>query len=106
MALQKSKILSNGISGNYWKITSISVQPLSMSISVLLDLCVSETFKSNPLRVPKVFIFTLTHTEMGGDLRALAYTKILAEVNTVVTPATNTTPAVHRDEDLAGAASV
>lgn len=79
MALQKSKELPSGVSGNYWKIISTSVDrlksELSVKIALFKDKAASDAGKVN---LGKVHTFSGVHSKpaLAGDLTELGYEMI------------------------------
>lgn len=134
MAIQKSKTLASGATGNYWKVTSVTVNKQTMTLSAMMSLFMDSTHSTSAsLGLTKSFSFPVTKTDLSGDLIALAYKKINAQANTMKTtkaipgkpavpakpaaggkPATPAIPAVAAvaatsvatDPDLAGGTSV
>lgn len=79
MALQKSKTLENGVSGNHWKITFAGINVVNGAITVNADLAlfVSSVYKDTyPLALKKSFRFLCVGADITGDLREWAYEKI------------------------------
>ena len=81
MAIQKTKTLANGMTGNYWKITSVSVDKQSMKLKVTMALFVAQanTATSPIPTTNKLFTFTVTKVDLMGDLVALCYASIKAK---------------------------
>lgn len=81
MALIKSKTLTNGITGNYWRITSITVDKKSAEISVFvaIELFTSEAHReTSPIPDTKLTTrFVCTLEQATGNLLALCYQKII-----------------------------
>jgi hypothetical protein len=79
MALQKSKELPSGSSGNYWKIISVSVDrvklELSAKIALFKDKDSSDQGKK-PLGLVHTFSGIQTKEALSGDLTGLAYDMI------------------------------
>lgn len=108
MALHKSKTLRWGVTGDYWKINGINVDRATHKVTAMIALHVSSSTKDDPY-IPgtgKTYIFSATKEEMQGNLVALCYSKIKQKANTIIKPATLSTPAVYFDEDLKGATDV
>lgn len=87
MALQKDKTLSNGSSGNYWKITSEIYDKMTLQCTWVIalfkdkDICTS----GNPsLGLEKTFTYTATNEELCGDRTSLGYTQIKLQAATLV----------------------
>jgi hypothetical protein len=99
MALSKTKTLSNGETGNYWKITSFSVNKQAMTITYQLSLFVSQSYTTtSPIKgTTKTFTFPITKTQLAGDVIALGYTNILTKANTVVKAAVSAQAAIAAD---------
>ena len=88
MALQKMKTFINGESGNYWKITKISLDKKQMKINYTIELF-KEMQYSNiaPLDYKKTFNFDISSNELDNDLFSLGYLKIKNYANTIKKPA-------------------
>ncbi len=120
MALQNTKAMANGESGNYWKITGFSINKQSMTVTYSVNLFVAQQYSAtSPIKgTNKTFTFSATKSEMAGDMIAWGYAQILAKANTVVRaaqeavsaspghPAKAATPIVYGDADLHGATAV
>lgn len=103
MALIKEKIFPNGISGNYWKVTGLTLDLLTDQGSIRLDLY-KDSEAEAPLKLPgstKNFKFQIDHVNVMNNTLAAAYPKIKAYANSVIRPAVEATEAVElvRDED-------
>lgn len=110
MALQKSKTLDSGVSGDYWRFTSFHAERFSgptitatWNIALFKDSATSAAGGTS-LGLTKTYTFPVTSMEVGGDMRALGYTKILAKAGTTV-PVIGGGTALY-DPDLAGATVV
>ena len=94
MAIQKTLTLPNGTSGNYWKITSVTIDKISMSVSftvsLFFDKAVSDA-KNPSLGVQKHFSFSVTKTDLVGDLVAFGY----AHIKALVAPTASMPPNPH-----------
>lgn len=83
MAIQKSKTLPNGASGNYWRITSIYIDRQGLSctgrIALFKDASTSAS-GAPPLGVSKVFSFPLVLSEFfnADNVISFMYEKIIA----------------------------
>lgn len=87
MALQKTKTLSNGVSGNYWKITAFTVNKMNMEINYVLELFKDASFSSiDPVGFRKEFTFSVTNQQLASDLTSQGYSRIKSHANTIVTP--------------------
>lgn len=109
MAIQKSKSLSNGVSGNYWKIVSISVDRMAMNMDVRLALFADAAHKDvSPVGVVKSFKLPCTKEELLGNLAATAYTKVMAKANTMMNRdmSGKAISPIPTDSDLAGGVEV
>ncbi len=79
MALQKSKQLQNGITGNYWKITSVTADKVKNQLQVVISLFVSKEISDEgkqSLQVKHSFIGDFTKEQLAGDLTILGYNLI------------------------------
>jgi hypothetical protein len=110
MAIQKTKTLGSGASGNYWKITKCSYNRMSKvcewTISLFKDY---DHRNSTPLPLHKVFFKTLSPTEAAMDRAALGYTTIAAQAAEMIKPPFTVDPEaalIVRDPDLAGGENV
>lgn len=111
MALKKSKTLANGISGDYWRITLVSVNRVNKVVTYELSLYISKAARlagAHALEMRKIFKFTLTNEELAGDLCAIGYSKILTKSNTPVRAPFQNDPLVTvvGDIDLVDAESI
>ncbi len=83
MALKKTVEQASGVSGEYWKITSINVDKkrmqLVVTISLFKDKAAADSDKASLNRVG--FTFPVVKDELDSDLFALGYEKIKAECN-------------------------
>ena len=99
MALQKSKTLPNGSTGDYWKVAQVIVDKKAMvlvcTISLFMNQTVADVVGPQTLGVSKYYTFPVTKDQLAGDIVALAYTLIIAKVNSTPT-----------DPDLAGSTNV
>lgn len=85
MALLKEKTMDNGAQGNYWRITSIEVNRLSMRAKFSIDLFCSKQHsidKKPSLNFKKGFEGKFTKEQLSSDLMSLGYTFIKAQVIT------------------------
>lgn len=82
MALQKSKELPSGVSGNYWKIIQPIPDPINLQLSVKVALYkdqeTAEAKKQN-LGIVHSFVFSVTKEQLLGNLFSLGYTLIKAQ---------------------------
>lgn len=88
MAIQKSKTLSNGAVGNYWRIISITTNRMTMEVEWVMALFKDkETSQAGaaPLGALKKFVFKCTREQVGSDLTQLGYEKIRAKCEAMVT---------------------
>lgn len=113
MAIQKTKSLPNGSTGNYWKITSETCDRLKLTCAYVITLFTDKTHADNgspSLGLSKKYVFTCTKGELAQDLTALGYDKIKTKAASIVTPPTIrgiTTPAPYMyDSDLSGGTDV
>lgn len=83
MAIQKTKVLSNGISGNYWKITELHIFRLVNTIHYSITLF-HNSLATLPLPLSKQYKFLLTDEELDGDLIEIGYLKIKEKAQTLV----------------------
>lgn len=107
MALVKSKTLSNGATGNYWKITKDSYDRQSgkMKVTIALFMDKAHANAHAGLGVEKIFEFAMTTNEATGNRIAFAYNKIKERANTMLTRTLSgvvINPPVPTDPDLAG----
>jgi|ERR1700677_1000945 len=77
MAIQKSKTLINGTTGNYWKITSITVDKQKMVATCVISLFLSSA-KSNsvPMARGRAYKVAVTKEQLAGDITAVCYTSL------------------------------
>lgn len=89
MALKKLKTLPSGVSGEYWKITHISLDRIVGKATCMFDLFVSKALSDSgakPLGVQKKFVIDLTKEEIETDLIENCYIKVKAKAQTMVIP--------------------
>lgn len=112
MALKKSKTLKNGTTGEYWRITNVSLDRNSNIAKYEISLYLNKTASDNkcsPLDLKKNYSFILTSEQANGDLNKIGYTKIKEKAaSQVPDPFTRTRPApiITFDEDLSGAEDI
>jgi hypothetical protein len=76
MAIQKSKTLPNGATGNYWKITRESFNKVDLSCAYEISLFTSKNISDNAgisLGYSKLFKATATKEQLDGDRTELGY---------------------------------
>lgn len=107
MALQKTKSLDNGTTGDYWKITSIiynrSASRLAVIITLFLDKSHGIAFKG--LNYFKSYSFPITLDDATGNVIQFAYDQIKIAAN----QAANNPPPMFKDSpdtDLSDAEDV
>lgn len=114
MAIQKTKVMANGHSGNYWRMLSIHLDRQSLKavgrIALFKDKETSDA-GGQPMGCIKDFRFSFTMLEFLSAPNAIAftYTKIRTKAETLITHDLNGTPLeVPRfyDPDLAGGETV
>jgi hypothetical protein len=84
MGLQKQKVLPNGTEGNYWKITSLVADKMSLKLTVRISLYVSKAMSDDGkinLNVHHIFTGPFTKQELSGDLTALGYQLVKQKVS-------------------------
>ena len=87
MALKKSKTLRNGTTGEYWKITQISLDRTSRNVTYQVSLYLNKAARDSgcsPLDFKKTFSFTLTSEQANGDLSEIGYTKIKERASSMI----------------------
>jgi len=88
MALQKQKTLTSGVVGNYWKITEVSVDRISLTayfkISLYLDKATSDA-GAVPINYSLSFRGHFTKQELAGDIFALGYSFIKEQTSILQT---------------------
>lgn len=113
MAIQKNKVLTNGSSGNYWKIISESLDRISLICTYKIALFKDQEHSNNNaphLGLEKKFSFQLTPEECLGNRTALGYNKIKDKAESlVVLPVLNLNDSPTQrifDEDLSNGEDV
>lgn len=89
MAIQKTKTLSNGATGNYWKIISEVYDKVTLQSTYIIALFTDKAHSDagNPsLGLNKTYIFTFTRLELQGNRTLLGYTSIKAKAASMVLP--------------------
>lgn len=111
MALQKSKSLPNGSSGNYWRLTNATFDREGLKVTCHIALYASQAVANSAnkhLGLVKYFEFSIVGMDLSGDIRVLVYGKIKDLASTVVsTDMLGNAVAPHAyDPDLDGATDV
>lgn len=104
MAIQKSKTLANGASGNYWKITSESYDKPSFKCSWIITLFCDKAHAdagAPSLGFSKTYTHTATKEELSGDRTALGYKKIKEKASSFIKGLRKDAPQMQFDADLA-----
>lgn len=105
-AIIKQKIYQ-GVSLSYWKITGVSANKINYNLTCGLGLFYDQPTADDPTShafMIKTFTYKSSKAEVSGDLTKLCYSKIIADVNTVLSKP-GVTPIVYKDMDLAGGVS-
>lgn len=108
MAIQAEKLLPNGYTGDYWRISSEVYDKKKMTGEWTLTLYKSyEHYQSggDHLNVHKRFFAPMTKEEMQGDRTQIAYTKIMEIANEQV-PYLTGDGTYLRDPDIAAGVQV
>lgn len=90
MAIQKEKTLPSGATGDYWRITTITVDRQNLKIvaqiALFKDQAASNAGKE-PMSAPKTFKFPLVMAEIAPPTNLIAYVygKIQVAADVVVT---------------------
>ena len=108
MAIEKEKVLNNGYTGNYWRITTISINTLTRtmvgSIGLFKDKATSDA-GGQPILIKQFhFNFTMQEFLASSNVIALTYEKIIAQAETLLHYDINGSPIVPpipRDADIA-----
>lgn len=115
MPIQKTKTLPSGVSGNYWRATSVSVDLKHGTASIKVELFKDSTFKDAQPLFFKIVNLTITPSIFGQiqglvDARLLSFAsevKIPAVAEVIADPTADppiegvaAVPAVYKDEDL------
>lgn len=83
MAIQKTKDLECGASGNYWKITNVHMDKQGLTVTWTISLFLDSTHAASrlpALPISKVYsLGSLTHDQTIGNLVALGYTTIVEQ---------------------------
>jgi hypothetical protein len=89
MAIQKEKTLSNGVTGNYWRILSVFLDRQNLKahgqIGLFIDKAASDAGKK-PIGAIKNFSFALNMAEFLASANAITYiySKIKAKAETEI----------------------
>ena len=89
MALIKKIIMENGFEGEYFKITSISLNKQTLIVDAALGLYKSKAFADKPNLRPEKIVnvrFKIQKEKAGDDLVKLAYEHIHAVLDGSVNP--------------------
>jgi hypothetical protein len=90
MAIQKEKTLKSGVTGNYWRITSVTIDRQNLTvigqIALFRDKAASDA-GMRPMPLVKTFKFPLVMSEIAPptNLIAYVYVKIQAAADVAVT---------------------
>lgn len=84
MPFQNPKTLSNGVTGNYWAVSSMTFTRATMTVNLTVSLYLDSTPGRPPLMASHQFSFVITPAEISGNLIAWAHNKILAYANSDV----------------------
>lgn len=114
MAIQKSKTLANGSSGDYWRILDIHIDRQNLKLSGRIALfkdAATSAAGSPPLGAEKIFHFPLVMADFLAAPNAVSfmYGLITADAESLVTMDMNGNvidPAIAKDPDLAGGIQV
>lgn len=104
MAIQNSKTLKSGVSGNYWKITKLNIDLVALVTTIEISLYLDSTHGNDGVSGPifkKTYITSVTLQQiMQGSITNL-YNNILAKANSLV-PNVGSDGTHIFDTDLAG----
>lgn len=105
MAIQKSKTLANGTTGDYWKVTSEAYDKVTHLCTWVISLYLDHahgTSHAPTLGLDKIYTYVATPEELMGNRTTLAYTQIKAKAASLVIPPFSPpdTDAVPFDSDL------
>jgi hypothetical protein len=75
MAIKKEKLLPNGVSGNYWKITNETYDKLSLRAQWIIELFKDKESSSSgkSLGIKKTFSAYVSKESLSADRTALGY---------------------------------
>lgn len=82
VAIQKEKTLSNGATGDYWKIVRMRI--IGNEITYFVSLFTSSAHSFPIWRNAKKYQFILTNEQFDTNLEELGYTLILTKTETMV----------------------
>lgn len=106
MALQKEKTLTTGEVGNYWRVSHLTFTREGMMVDVVLSLYKDATLAaagSTPMGASYRFRFPITQLEIAsGNIVGIAYVKIKAMIDDLVTPINGIGDPVSKYPDLVG----
>ena len=90
MAIQKSKTLLNGVTGDYWRITTIAIDRQRLKIKGQIALFLDAAASNEgciPIGAHKSFEFPLVLAEIAPPTNVISYMygKIIAAASVVVT---------------------
>ena len=87
VGIVKDKVLTNGVTGNFWKITSGTFNLLTGTITVTISLYLNQASflaGKSSLLSDKVYELNVTSLELQGDLRELVWAKVIARAAEIV----------------------
>ncbi len=110
MAIKKTKNLASGVSGEYWKVTSVEIDTGDdkMKATITLFKDAAHAVSNHPLGPEKVYRFDITSQQTEDNVVELAYEKIKARAESQVTRDTfgNTISPRDFDSDLSNGEDV
>lgn len=87
MPIQNSKTLASGVTGNYWKITKLNIDLVSLVTNFEISLYLNSTHGNDGVSAPvfrKTYTTSVTLTQiMTGSVTSL-YASLLAKANSSV----------------------
>lgn len=81
MPFQKTKELTSGVSGNYWRVMKASFDMDTMKLDLLIKLYKDNTPGLSPLGLSHQISVVLTVEDLMGDLITLTHQKVLEFAN-------------------------
>ncbi len=104
MAIQKTKTLPNGVTGDYWRLSMFHVDIDKLRVEFVISLFVDSTHGTNgsaPL-MSKRYKFPVNPQQLATGSLSTAYQRILDQANVEIDDPFNPGQTILFDSDLAG----
>lgn len=108
MAIQNSKTLPSGVTGNYWKLTKLHIDLIALVSNFEISLYIDSTHGNDGVSTPihrKTYVTSITLAQVMAGSIANLYANLLAKANSSV-PNIDDSGTHIFDPDLAGGSIV